>query len=59
MNLDTRRYSICIDDEVLAENKIFLSENFANMHTLKFFVPPEVTEAFPTEYVVDDIRITK
>jgi len=59
LNLDTRKYSICIDDEVVVADKPFLSDDFTNLHSLKFFAPQTVTEAFPAAYVVDEIRLTK
>lgn len=58
INLDTRRYSICIDNEVLAKNKAFLSNRFTNVHMLRFYAQQMIFEAFPLEYVLDDIRIT-
>ena len=59
LNLDTRKYSICIDDEVVAADKPFLSDDFTNLHALKFFAPQTITESFPAAYVVDEIRMTK
>jgi hypothetical protein len=58
LNMDTGKYSICIDEEVVVATKEFLG-NFANLHALKFWVAPTITEAFPTAYVVDEIRMTK
>jgi hypothetical protein len=59
LNLDKNKFSVCINDEVVASNKAFFQDNFANLHLLRFFAPPTVTEAFLSTYVVDEIRITK
>ena len=59
LNLDTRTFDVCINDEVVASNEPFLQSDFSNLHSLHFFAPQTVTEAFPSEYVVDDMRITK
>ena len=58
LNLDARRYSICIDGNVVVSHKAFLSSGFSDLNKLCFFAPPAILEAFPTVYVVDDIRIT-
>ena len=58
LDMDAGEYSICIDDEMVVAMKAFLGD-FTNLHALHFFVAPTITEAFPTVYVVDDIRITK
>lgn len=59
INLDTRKYSIYIDGEAQVTQKEFLSVDFTDLYMLNFWVAPTITEAFPTVYVVDDIRITK
>lgn len=59
LNLDTGKFSICVNDEVVVSNKAFLDANFANLHSLQFFAPAIITEAFEMVFVVDDIRITK
>ena len=59
VNLDTRKYSICIDGEAVVAEKDFIGDGFADLHALKFLIAPTVTESFPTAYVVDDIRITR
>jgi len=59
LNLDTRKFSICIDDEVVASYKAFLVEEFLNVHSLQYFVAPTITEAFQNIYIVDEIRIMK
>lgn len=59
LNLDARTYSICIDGQVVASNKALFTQDFEDLHALKFFAPPTVTEAFEMAYVVDEIRITK
>ncbi len=59
LNLDERKYSICINDEVVASNKTFLQDDFTNLHLLRFSAPATITEAFPMTYVVDEIRITR
>lgn len=59
LNLDTGKFSICVNDEVVVSNKAFLDANFASLHSLRFFAPASLTEAFEMVFVVDDIRITK
>ena len=59
LNLDTGKFSICVNDEVVVSNKAFLDANFTNLHSLQFFAPATITEAFEMVFVVDDIRITK
>ena len=59
LNLDTQKFSICINDEVVVSNRAFLDDNVANLHSLKFFGPATITEAFDMAFVVDEIRITK
>lgn len=59
LNFDIRRYAICIDEEVVAANKAFLSEQFEDLSALKYFMAPTITEAFENIYIVDDIRVTK
>jgi hypothetical protein len=59
LRMDERKYSICINDEVVASNKAFAQNDFTNLKLLRFFAPATITEAFPNIYVVDDIRITK
>lgn len=59
LNLDARNYSVCIDEEVVASYKALVTQDFGNLHSLKFLAPPTITEAFEMVYVVDEIRITK
>ncbi len=59
LNLDSRNYSICIDNKVVVNKKAFLTSDFMDLHSLQFFVTPTITEAFKMVYVVDDMRITK
>lgn len=59
LNMDTKKYAICINDEEVAADKEFLDDDFTNLRSLTFFSPQTVTEAFPAAYVVDEIRITK
>ena len=59
LNLNTRKYSICIDDEVVILNKALLVNDFDELHTLHYFLAPTITEAFQSIYITDDIRITK
>lgn len=59
LNLDERKYSVCINDEVVASNKTFLQDDFTNLHLLQFFAPATITEAFLMTCVVDEIRITR
>lgn len=59
LDMDRSQYSICIDNEVIVANQQFLDGDYANVLSLQFFAPATITEAFPAEYVVDDIRVTK
>lgn len=59
LNLDTRKYSICIDNQAVASNKPLFTSDFEDLHSLKFFAPSTITEAFQMVYVIDEIRITK
>jgi len=59
LNLDRKRFSICINDEVLVSNNVFLDDDFATLHSLRFIAPQIITEAFTMEFVVDEIRIIK
>lgn len=59
LNLDTRRYSVCINGVLVANNKSFLDNDFTNLRSLTFWAPDTITEAFTATYVFDDIRITK
>ena len=59
LDLDARRYWICIGGEEVLSDRPFASEGFTELHSLDFFVAHAVLEAFPMVYVVDDIRITK
>jgi len=58
LNLDTQRFAMCVNDEVVSSNELF-SDTLSDFHSLRFFAPATITEAFPMEYVVDEIRITK
>ena len=59
LDMDRSQYSICIDNEAIVSNQQFLDGDYANVLSLQFFAPATTTEAFPSEYVVDDIRVTK
>ena len=59
LNLNTRKYSICIDNQAVASGKPLLTSDFEDLHSLLFFTPPTITEAFQLVYLIDDIRITK
>lgn len=59
LNLDARKYHICINGKVVASNKPLLVQDFTDLHSLHFRVAPTITEAFDSTYIVDDIRITK
>ena len=59
LNLDSRTYSICVDDSTAVSDKALFSPDFGTLHSLKFFAPATITEAFDMIYVVDEIRITK
>jgi hypothetical protein len=58
LDLDANKYSICIDGTAIITNIELLVDDFSNMHLLKFIAPQAITEAFESEYVIDDIRIT-
>jgi len=58
VDLDTRRYMICINEKVVASNKAFIDNDFTNLHTLKFTLGQTIMESFPTVYVVDEIRMS-
>lgn len=59
LNLDTRRYSICIDEVTIANNKPFYDDTFVNLYSLEFISPVQVTEAHENIYIIDDIRIAR
>ena len=59
LNMDSKKYSICINGEVVVKNKNFLSAEFEDFEALKFYLNAEITEAFESIYLVDDIRISK
>ena len=59
LNMDQKLYSICIDDEVVVSGQSLLDGDYSNVFSLQFFMPQMVTEGFPSEYVIDDIRVTK
>ncbi|MCP4611490.1 MAG: hypothetical protein GY845_22490 [Planctomycetes bacterium] len=59
LNLDTRKYMICIDGNVVAANKTLLNQNFTNLYALRFYIPPARFETMKNTYIVDYIRITK
>lgn len=59
LNLDTQKFSMCVNDEAVVENKAFLDDDFTNFHLLEFWAPATILEAFGMEFVVDEIRITK
>lgn len=59
LDLDAKRYSICIDGEVLASNKPLLAGDFTDLHSLQFHVFPGIFEGFMSVNIVDDIQITK
>lgn len=59
LDMDERKYSICIDGEAVASNNNFTDNSFSNVSKVRFFAPATVTEAFPMTYIVDDIRILK
>lgn len=59
LKLDTGRFSICVNDEVLVSNKVFLDDDFTTLHSLVFVACQEITEAFTMVFVVDEIRIIK
>ncbi|MCH7840686.1 MAG: hypothetical protein IID38_10695 [Planctomycetes bacterium] len=59
LKLDSRRFALCINDQVVAFNQTLFYGDFTNLHSLQIVAPQTITEAFPAEYVVDDIRIAK
>ncbi|TKJ36975.1 MAG: hypothetical protein CEE38_08705 [Planctomycetes bacterium B3_Pla] len=59
LDLDMRRYSVCIDGEVLASNIPLIASTFIDLHSLRFNVFPTDSPGFESENVIDDIRITK
>lgn len=59
LNLDTRKYSMCVNDEVVVSNRAFLDDDVVNLHSLRFFAPATITEGAQTVLVVDEIRVLK
>lgn len=59
LDLDRKVFSLCIGGQAVVTEAAFLDSNFDALHALRYFLPATVTEAFPTEYVVDEIRITQ
>ena len=59
LNMDTKKFAVCIDNEVVASDQPILEGDFSNLHSLSIVAPQTITEAFTSEYVIDDIRITK
>ncbi len=59
IDMDIRRFSICIDEIAVVMNKPISNGSFSNVAMLHFFAAGTVTEAFQMLYVIDDIRITK
>jgi hypothetical protein len=59
LNMDQKQYSICIDNEIVTSGQSLVDGDFSNLFSLQFFMPEMVTEGFPSEYVIDDIRVTK
>ncbi len=60
IDMDERKYSICIDDEAVVSDKNFEDGNFSNVAMVRFNSPGIVLALpMPHSYVVDDLRITK
>jgi hypothetical protein len=59
LDLNTRKYMICIDGNVVAVNKTLLDQNFTSLHALQYHVSPARYESMKNIYIVDYIRITK
>jgi hypothetical protein len=59
LDLDARRFSMCVNDQVLVADASLFDSDFDDLHAVRFYLPATITEAFPAEYVVDDIRITR
>ncbi|UCD85543.1 MAG: hypothetical protein JSU92_04965 [Deltaproteobacteria bacterium] len=59
VDMDSRRYSICINGEAVASNKPIQNSSFSDVGMVRFFTPATVTEAFSMTYIIDDIRILK
>jgi hypothetical protein len=59
VDLASETYSLCINGQLLRSKTSLLSGDFRDMHCLEFLTNPMITEAFMTEYIVDDLLITK
>lgn len=59
IDLDTSKFSVNIDGNVVALNKTFLDTGFNEVYLLRFEYPPPIIEDFPGSYVVDRIIIQK
>lgn len=59
LDLDRNIFSMCVAGQAVATDEPFLDSSFDELHSLQFIVPATITEAHPTEYIVDKIRITK
>jgi len=57
LNKNTNKYSMCIDNIPVANNRGFNSTTFGEFNELRFFMPAMVTDGFKTEYVLDEIRV--
>jgi hypothetical protein len=59
LDLAARKYSICIDNEIVLSNRPLLDGDFTDVHSLEIFAPQATTQSFTGVYVIDDLLITK
>jgi hypothetical protein len=59
LDLDSARYSVCINGTRVSANRPFELTNFGELGRVQFFMTPTITEAFASRYVVDQVRIMK
>ena len=59
LDLDSKRYTVCIDGTRVSANNTFESTDFGELDRVEFFMTPTITEAFASQYVVDEVQIMK
>ncbi|KPK24908.1 MAG: hypothetical protein AMJ70_00475 [Dehalococcoidia bacterium SG8_51_3] len=59
MNMNSRKFSVAINDVQVALDKTFLDVGFKDLYLIRFNYVPAIVEAFPGVYIVDDISIKK
>jgi hypothetical protein len=59
LNMNTKKVSLCINNQLVISNRDFSASGFEDLHSLQFYSPATITEAFESVYVVDDLRMTK